>query len=80
MNVKKYAKLSVRSLNESQQTFSVGQIIQLGLLKNHKGEPYRHKSSVLRIINRTKRKKTPWGNGYAVSRKEIDTLNSRWDV
>ena len=28
------------------QTFTVGQIIRMGLLKNHKGEPYTQKATI----------------------------------
>lgn len=78
MNIKKYGELSVKALNESQKTYSVGEIVRLGLLKNHKGEPYKHKATVLRLVGNSKRKKTPWGNGYSVTQKEIDAINKRW--
>ena len=60
------------------QTFTVGQIIRLGLLKNHKGEPYTQKATILKLLQGSKRVQTPWGMGYAVTQAEIDALNARW--
>lgn len=62
------------------KTYTLGQIARSGLLKNHKGEPYKHKATILRILRdaRVKRAKTPWGMGYAVTAAQIEQLNSRW--
>jgi hypothetical protein len=71
------------------KTYTVGEIVRLGLLKNHKGEPYRHKATVLNILNLAsvktdlvddmRRVATPYGEGYAVTQKAIDALNARWN-
>lgn len=59
-------------------TYTIGEIVRLGLLKNHKGEPYKHKATVLRLLRSSARKKTPWGVGYAVTEAEIKALNERF--
>ncbi len=64
------------------QRFTVGEIVRLGLLKNHKGEPYKHKATVTKILN-TKykiilKKNTAFGIGYDVPQIMIDELNARW--
>ena len=60
-------------------TYTVGEILRRGLLKNHKGEPYRNKGTVLKIVRTLKHTKraTPWGEGYAVSAVEIARHNKR---
>lgn len=62
------------------KTYTVGEIVRLGLLKNHAGIPYRHKASVLKILQRhnVPRVATVWGPGYAVSESLIKFLNKRW--
>jgi len=60
------------------KTYTIGEILRLGLLKNHKGEPYKDKASILRLVKDSKKVKTPWGMGYAVTESEIKTLNNRW--
>lgn len=57
----------------------MGEIFKLGLLKNNKGEPYKHKASLLKIILSMPhgKKKTPWGVGYIVSEKEIKKFNKK---
>lgn len=62
------------------ETYTLGQIIRLGLLKNHMGKPYKHKATILPIILRLPHTKikTIWGVGYAVSKEEIDKFNTRW--
>lgn len=63
-----------------ERTYTVGEILRLGLLKNHMGKPYKHKASILVIIKTLhhKKVKTPWGIGYSVSKAEIDKYNARW--
>ena len=60
--------------------YTIGEILRLGLLKNHKGEPYRHKATVSRIVSHMKRTKveTAWGPGWSVPQSEITSYNSRW--
>jgi hypothetical protein len=60
---------------------TVGDIARKGLLLNHKGEPYRDKSTIARIIRtemKAKKIKTPWGVGYAVTDAQIERYNARW--
>jgi hypothetical protein len=81
MDIKTLGKLSVKALNEhvrERNGYTIGEIIRRGLLKNHQGKPYKHKATILRLVNKSKRIKTPWGNGYSITQKEIDTLNNRW--
>jgi hypothetical protein len=62
--------------------YTIGQIVREGLLLNHKGEPYRHKATVLRIVKGLKHKRTltPYGWGYAVSESDVRRHNSRRGV
>lgn len=60
------------------KTFTIGEIVRLGLLKNHKGEPYKNKITVSRLVSKAKKVKTPFGMGYAVSEQEIAKLNERF--
>lgn len=60
------------------RTYTLGEIVRLGLLKNHKGEPYRHKASVNRLLAGKKKIKMPHGVGYQITQSEIDKLNKRW--
>lgn len=59
-------------------SWTVGEVVRLGLLKNHRGEPYKHKATVLKLLKGVKRKKTPFGRGYAIEQSDIDKLNNRW--
>ena len=61
------------------QNYTVGQIFRLGLLKNHAGQPYKDKATVLRIVRSLyyTKVKTPWGPSYAVHQSEIDRHNKR---
>lgn len=81
MNIKTLGKLSVKALNKGVREshgYTIGEIVRLGLLKNHRGEPYKHKATILRLVNNSPRKKTPWGSGYSVTQSQIDELNKRW--
>lgn len=60
------------------KTFTIGEIVRQGLLKNHKGEPYKSKITVSRLVKKAKRVSTPFGKGYAVSEEEIARLNRRF--
>jgi len=53
--------------------YTIGEVFRLGLLKNYKGEPYKDKATVSRVVNKMKyiTKKTPWGIAKVVSEKEI---------
>jgi arginine repressor len=63
------------------KTYTLGEIVRLGLLKNHEGVPYKHKATIARIISTLglTKTKTPWGEGYAITEEIINKLNSRWD-
>ncbi len=62
--------------------YTIGEIVRLGLLKNHKGQPYKDKATVLRMVKAYNgiiiKKQTPWGIGYDVPQRVIDELNARW--
>ncbi len=62
------------------KTYTLGEIARLGLLKNHQGEPYRHKATLSRIVDRMGLKKvqTPFGLGYAVPLEKIEAHNRRY--
>lgn len=57
--------------------YTIGEIFRLGLLKNHKGEAYKHKSTVRNMLGKAKKKKVQgqYGPTYQVSEQEIDRLN-----
>jgi hypothetical protein len=57
--------------------FTMGEIHRLGLLKNHKGEPYTSKASLVRIIAKlgATEKRTPWGTAKCLTQKQIDSFN-----
>jgi len=59
--------------------YTIGQIHKLGLLKNFEGEPLKHKASVANVVNRLDYKTimTKWGEGKALSDKQIDDYNNR---
>ena len=60
--------------------YSIGLIFRLGLLKNHKGEPYKDKATVSRIVSKLKHKeiRSPFGMAKVVSEKEIERWNKHW--
>ena len=62
--------------------FTIGELFRLGLLKNHKGEPYKDKATVSRIVGRLKFKlrNTPWGQAKTISEKDINTWNNRLNM
>ncbi len=61
------------------KTYTLGEILRLGLLKNHKGEAYKNKVTISRLVaGKAKKVQTPWGSGFAVSQATIDRLNARW--
>lgn len=63
-----------------ENTYTIGDILRKGLLKNHKGEAYKHKATVLKIVQLLKHEKikTPFGVGYAVPQSEIDKHNKKY--
>lgn len=60
--------------------YTIGEIFRLGLLKNHKGESYKHKATISRIVNQSNYKevKTPFGYGKVLTDKDIKELNKRF--
>lgn len=62
------------------QYYTIGQIFRLGLLKNHKGEPYKDKATVSRIVSHMKYVilMTVWGKAKTVSMSEIRKHNKKW--
>ncbi len=61
------------------KVYTLGEVFRLGLLKNHAGEPYKNKATVLKIIRTLKHTKraTPWGEAYAVTPAEIARHNKK---
>lgn len=57
--------------------YTIGEIFRLGLLKNHKGEPYKHKATISKIVNNMdyKEKKSPFGPSKVVSEIQIKKYN-----
>lgn len=62
------------------KNYTIGEVFRLGLLKNHKGEPYRQKATVSRVIRmhmKAKTRKTPFGSGYVISEADIREVQRR---
>jgi len=57
--------------------YTVGDIFRNGLLKDFKGEPYKNKVSIARIVNTQTYKtiRTPWGLAKCLTKKQIDKIN-----
>lgn len=57
--------------------YTIGEIYRLGLLKNHKGEPYKDKSTVAKIVATLGfvTKKTPWGTAKCLTKDQIELYN-----
>lgn len=62
------------------QNYTIGEIFRLGLLKNHNGLPYAHKSTVSKIVNRLSpnTKDTAFGEAKTLSSSQINDYNNRW--
>jgi len=60
------------------QLYTIGEIYRQGLLKNHKGEPYKHKATIAKIVSQLKYKikKTPWGVAKCLTKEQIEKYNS----
>ena len=61
----------------TEKHYTIGEIFRDGLLKNHKGEPYTNKGTISKIVAGMKHKviKTPWGEGKAIPKSEIEKHN-----
>ena len=59
------------------KTYTIGEIYKQGLLKNWKGESYKDKASVSKVVNRMKFKikKTPFGEAKTITEKQIEDYN-----
>lgn len=57
--------------------YTVGQIFRGGLLKNHLGKPYAHKSTVAGLVQKLSptEKLTPWGKSFCLTEKQIEKYN-----
>lgn len=57
--------------------YTIGQIFKLGLLKNYKGEPYKQKATISRIVSTLPhiKRPTPFGVSKVVSEKVIAKYN-----
>lgn len=63
-------------------TYTVGEVFRLGLLKNAFGLPYKHKATVSRVIalhGKSLLKKTQFGMGRVVTKEQIEIINRRWE-
>jgi hypothetical protein len=60
------------------KTYTLGEIVRLGLLKNRKGVAITDKAMVSRLLRGSTRVTTRHGLGYAITQDQIDTLNARW--
>lgn len=62
------------------KNYTIGEIFRLQLLKNHKGEPYKHKATISKIVNSLSPniKKTAFGDAKVLSEKQIAEYNNRW--
>ena len=60
-----------------QQYYSIGEVFRLGLLKNHEGQPYKHKATISKLIGGLKfrEKQTAWGLSKEISLAEIERYN-----
>jgi len=61
--------------------YTIGQIFRMGLLLNHKGEPYTAKGTISKELRGQphKTEKTPFGESKLFSEKVISSLNARWN-
>jgi hypothetical protein len=63
--------------------FTTYQIHKEGLLLNHKGEPYRHRGTLTKVLATIKPAKVvqgPYGLTKYYSQKQLDALNKRYEV
>jgi hypothetical protein len=62
------------------KTYTIGEIFRLGLLKNHKGEPYSSKATVSKELRGLPYTigQTPHGLSKRYSEESIKKQNSRW--
>ena len=60
--------------------FTIGEVFRLGLLKDHTGKPYKHKSTVSNVIAKMEYQevKSPWGPSKLISEEQIKKHNQRW--
>lgn len=60
-----------------QKYYSIGEVFRLGLLKNHEGQPYKHKATISKVVSSLKfrQRKTAWGPSKEVSMAEIERYN-----
>lgn len=59
--------------------YTIGEIYRYGLLKNHKGEPYKSKAAVSVAARALKKKitKTVFGTAHLISHEEIVRFNRK---
>lgn len=62
------------------QTYTIGEIYRLKLLKNHKSEPYADKATISKLLSNYPHAitETPFGPSKRFSQDTIDKLNKRW--
>ena len=61
------------------KTYTIGEVYKEGLLKNWKGEPYKDKASVSKVVNKIKfkTKKTPFGEAKTITQQQIEEHNNK---
>jgi hypothetical protein len=61
--------------------YTIGEIYRQGLLKNHKGKPYKDQGTISKVLAGQPHttKKTPFGPAKLFTKSTIDKLNARWE-
>lgn len=59
--------------------YTIGEIFNQGLLKTWKGEPYKDKAAISKIVNSLPYtvKKTAWGQAKCLTQKQIEAYNKK---
>jgi hypothetical protein len=60
--------------------YSIGEILRKKVLVNHKGEPYKHKATISKVLKGYPHivERTPFGVSKLYSKDVIKSLNKRW--
>lgn len=70
-------EILVTTLYNNMKLYTLGEIHRLQLLKNHNGEPYKHKSTIAKIVSRMdyQTKNTAWGVANCLTDQQIEEYN-----
>ena len=54
--------------------YTIGELFRLGVFKNKRGKPYKHKATISRIVNSLDHTEidTKWGSAKAISQEVLD--------